>query len=467
MDVRVKFLGGAQTVTGSKYLLEINDYKLLVDCGLFQGLKDLRLRNRDPLPVDPSSIDSIILTHAHLDHSGYLPRLFKDGYDGDVHCTAPTVDLVELLLKDSAKIQEEEAEFARRKGFSIHKNPEPLYNQKDVELVIPRLSGHSYHEEVSIAENISCSFYNAGHILGAAIVVITISGNSQTKKIVFSGDLGRIHDPILHPPESVSEADILFIESTYGSREHNEETPESEIVQIINDTIQRKGCLLIPAFSVGRTQNILMILKHLLSKNSIPDIPVYMDSPMAIRATDLYRKYVSYHKLSTSEIEGDDSFISLRKNLKIIRSHEDSKALNELKGPAIIISASGMMTGGRILHHMYNRLGNKQDAILIVGYQALGTRGRRILDGEDSVRIFGQDVEIKCKIHFADGMSAHADQSELLDWCKGFKDKPKYTFCIHGDNDGPTTLASKLKTEFGWNAEVPDYLESFHLFQSI
>jgi metallo-beta-lactamase family protein len=467
MDVRVKFLGGAGTVTGSKYLLEIDDFRLLVDCGLFQGLKELRLRNREPIPIDPSQIDAVVLTHAHLDHCGYLPKLFKDGFDGPVYCTVPTVDLVKLILRDSAKLQEEEAEFARKKGYSKHANPQPLYEQKDVEAVLPKLRGHSYHVQVRITENIECSFYNAGHILGASIVKLTITGISQTKTIVFSGDLGRTSDPILFAPESPGNADILFIESTYGSREHNEVTSESEIQRYLTETFDRGGSLLIPAFSVGRTQNILMILKNLLMKKAIPEIPIFMDSPMAIRATDLYRRYVSYHKLTEQEIEGEDSFISLRRNLRIIRTHQESKAINNHLGPAVIISASGMMTGGRVLHHLYNRLQNPNDSVLIVGYQAEGTRGRRLLDGEPSLKIFGVDVPVKSRIYFAEGMSAHADQSELLDWCQLIKERPKMTFCIHGDKDGPSELAKMIKSRFGWNSIVPEYLESVQLFRSI
>jgi len=467
MDVRVKFLGGAGTVTGSKYLLEIDEYRLLVDCGLFQGLKQLRLRNREPLPINPAEIDAVVLTHAHLDHCGYLPKLFKEGFDGPVYCTVPTVELVKLILRDSAKLQEEEAEFARKKGYSKHSNPQPLYEQKDVEAVIPRLQGHSYHEQVKINDSIECSFFNAGHILGASIVKLTIKGNSQTKTIVFSGDLGRTADPILYPPEGPGQTDILFIESTYGSRKHNEVTPESEFQRFLLETFERKGSLLIPAFSVGRTQNILMILRNLLMRKAIPNIPIFMDSPMAIRATDLYRRFVSYHKLSEQEIEGEDSFVSLRKNLKIVRSHQESKAINSHAGPSVIISASGMMTGGRVLHHLYNRLHNKNDAILVVGYQAEGTRGRRLLDGEETLRIFGIDVKVKSKVYFAEGMSAHADQSELLEWCTKIEGRPKLTFCIHGDKDGPAVLAGKVKAQFGWNTVVPGYLESVQLFRNI
>ncbi|WP_026210879.1 MBL fold metallo-hydrolase RNA specificity domain-containing protein [Flexithrix dorotheae] len=467
MDIRVKFLGGAKTVTGSKYLLEIDDYKLLIDCGLFQGLKELRKRNWDNFPIDPAEVDAIILTHAHLDHSGYLPKLFKEGYDGPVFCTTASGELLEILLKDSAKLQEEEANYAKKKGYSKHKDPKPLYDTKDVLKVLPKVKGLDFKEEVKINELITFRFQNAGHILGAAIVEVFIQGENQRKKIVFSGDLGRFNDPILYAPEIIEEADILFVESTYGNRNNPMVNPKQNLADAINAACERNGCVLIPAFAIGRTQTLLMYIKDLYASGEIPEIPVFMDSPMAITATSIYSHHTKYHKIEDDALENNESFIKLSKHLNIVQSHEGSVALNYIQKNAIIISASGMMTGGRVLHHLYNRLPRKNDSLLLVGYQAEGTRGRRIVDGEEEIKIFGQMVKVNCKIEFIDGLSAHADQEELLQWLKGFKKHPKLTFVIHGEEKSAQTLATILHQEFNWNTKVPDYMESVVLFKGI
>ena len=466
MNVRVKFLGGAQSVTGSKYLLEIDDFKLLIDCGLFQGL-NVKSRNWEKFPIKASEIDAVILTHAHLDHSGYLPRLFKEGYTGPVYCTKPTGELLELLLTDSAKLQEEELQFAKRKGYSIHKNPSALYDIFDVEKVLPALRGYYYGTLIKIAPSIKIKFSNASHILGAAIVEIFLEGSLQKKSIVFSGDLGRYNDPLLYPPETIRKADILFIESTYGDRKNPVISPEDDIANVINTAIKRKGCVLIPAFSIGRTQNVLFYIRELYRKNKIPQVPLYMDSPMAISATKLYGQNYDFHKISLNELQSSESFLQLSNSLKIINSHQASIGLNDIKSNAIIVSASGMMNGGRILHHLYNRLPRKNDTLLLVGFQAEGTRGRRIADGSEAVKIFGQDVPIKCHVEKIDGLSAHADQTELLQWLENFEKSPKYTFIVHGEEDASNTFASIIKSQKGWNAIVPKYLESFELFQNI
>ncbi len=467
MNVRLKVLGGGKSVTGSKYLLEIGDFKLLVDCGLFQGVKELRRRNWDNFPVDPKDINAVVLTHAHLDHTGYLPRLFKEGYNGPVYCTEATADLAELLLLDSAKLMEEEANFARKKGYSRHENPEPLYTQDDVKKVIPKLKSYFFHKEFKINHNITVKFSYAGHILGAAIVEIVIQGDTQTKKIVFSGDLGREQDPILEEPELIRSADVVFVESTYGSRKIRNESPIEEIADIINTTFDSGGCVVIPAFAVGRTQNLLYVLKELLDKKMIPDVPIFMDSPMAIRATVLYRKYQHYHKLSEDFVESDNSFLSLSRNLNIIQSHQGSVELNTIREGAIIISASGMMTGGRILHHLYHRLPRENDTLMIVGYQAEGTRGRRLYDGELFIRIFGQFVPVNARVEHIDRLSAHADQDGLMHWLRGFQQKPKMSFVIHGEEGGANVLADLMREEFGWNVNVPGYLSTYILFDGI
>lgn len=467
MNVRVRILGGAGTVTGSKFLLDVDGFKILVDCGLFQGLKPLRLLNWDDFPIPPEELDALVLTHAHLDHSGYLPRLFKKGYDGPVYCTRGTADLLTILLRDSAKLQEEEAEYAKKKGYSKHQNPLPLYDSEDAELVFPRLEPMAFHEEVAIEKRIMLKYFNAGHILGAGIVELTLHGARHKKKIVFSGDLGRYNDPVLFDPEPVSEADVLFVESTYGDRDSLGINVQSELGEAINRGLDRGGCVMIPAFAVGRSQMILYYLNELMRNGDIPRVPVYMDSPMAIAATKMYVDNDEDHKISADEILSDGGFLTLHDQLKIIRSHNESAALNEIKGRCIILSASGMMTGGRILHHLYHRLPRTEDSLLIVGYQPEGTRGRKILNGDETVRIFGQEVPVRCRVEQVDGLSAHADRKELMKWMGQFKEAPKQCFVVHGELHASNALRTTIEHDLKWNAVVPEYLESFVLFEGI
>lgn len=466
MNVRVKFFGAAGAVTGSKYLLEIDDYKLLVDCGLFQGVKELRLLNWEPFPIDPKEIDAVVLTHAHIDHSGYLPRLVREGFKGKIYCTSPTLDLVKLLLKDSAKLQEEEAAFARKKKYSKHENPQPLYDTKDVEKLLPMLHPAEFEKTLTIDPRIQLNYRMAGHILGAGIVELELSGSYQSKKIVFSGDLGRSKDPVLYPPAEMAKADILFIESTYGDRENPMVDTLDKFEEIIHRSIERKGVLLIPAFAVGRTQLLTYYMKVLLEKNSIPDIPVYIDSPMAINATDLYREHHDFHKF-TSYNNNSYSPIFDYPGIRYIQDQEESVKLNLIKKDAIIISASGMCTGGRIMHHLYRRLQNENDTIMFVGYQAESTRGRRILDGEPTVKMFGYEVPVKCQVEQIDGLSAHADRSELIHWLNNFNDKPKRTYVVHGEQKSSEALASYIQHDLGWNVTVPELKQSEELFNNI
>lgn len=466
MDVKVKFLGGAKSVTGSRYLLEIGSLKVLVDCGLFQGPKELRLRNWDEFPIDPSSIDLTLLTHAHIDHTGYLPRLVKQGFGGRIIATEPTVDLVKILLRDSAKLQEEEAAYAQKKGYSKHAKPEPLYTIEDAEKVFPLLEPIAFEEETGLNPQMTVTAYNAGHILGAAILKLKIKGDQQEKIMVFSGDLGRYHDPILNPPANIPFADILFIESTYGNRKNEAVAVEEQLALHIRTTYRNGGVSLIPSFAVGRTQLVLYYLHRLQQKGKIPNIPIYVDSPMAIDVTELYKSYSHYHRLGpTLEDKGTNPYSHSR--LHYYQSQEASISLNAIKGDAIIISASGMATGGRILHHLYNRLPNENDSIIFVGYQAEGTRGRRLLDGEKTIRMYGIDVQVKASVHYVDGLSAHADQTELLEWADAFTTKPKRAFIVHGEPEASEALATRLHEGLGWNPIVPEYLESFELFSGI
>ena len=466
MNVRARFLGAAGSVTGSRHYLEIDDFRLLVDCGLFQGLKELRLLNWEPFPIDPAEIDAIVITHAHIDHTGYLPKLVKEGFEGPVYCTEATMELMKIMLLDSAKLQEEEARWAKKKGYSKHKDPKALYSAEDAEMVFQLIKITSYDSELNIHPKIGVKFRNAGHILGASSVELTLHGDHQIKKIVFSGDLGRSEDPMLYPPEPVSNADILFIESTYGDRDNPINHPMDEFAEIINRAMEREGCLLIPAFSVGRTQLLMYYMKTLIEKGAIPDIPVYVDSPMAISVTKLHKKFFDYHKLDDFDVTNHHSVFDY-KNIQYRRSQEESIQLNFVKKNAIIISASGMCTGGRIIHHLYNRLQNKNDTVLFVGYQAEGTRGRRLLDGEEKIKMFGYEIPVVCHIEKIEGLSAHADRSELLGWLKHFNDHPKNTFIVHGELKSSESFAETIRKEFGWNVTVPKYKEAIELFRGI
>jgi metallo-beta-lactamase family protein len=465
MDVNVKFLGATGTVTGSRFLLDIGKFRLLFDCGLFQGVKELRLRNWEPFPVAADSIDAIVISHAHIDHTGYLPKLIKEGFNGPIYCTRPTADLMELMLLDSAKLQEEEASFANAKGYSKHAPAEPLYKTQDAESVFPLLKKYNFEETIKISDNIDIIYKNAGHLLGAAITELHIKGDNQNKKIVFSGDLGRNHDVMLRPPTPIEQADILFIESTYGNKNNPALDPAADLERIVKDTFSRKGVVLIPAFAVGRTQALLYYLHQLMEHDRIPDVPVYIDSPMAISATYLYYRYPEYHKVKFNQTEFARK---LETNmLMFVKTSKHSKSLNEIKSNAIIISSSGMMTGGRILHHLYNRLPNPQDTVVVAGYQAEGTRGRKLVDKEPTIRIFGQDVPVNCKIENMTSLSGHADKEELFDWMKNFRHSPKMVFTVHGEKNHLDAYNKAIRERLGWNVLQPAYLETVNLFKGI
>ncbi|WP_026966841.1 MBL fold metallo-hydrolase RNA specificity domain-containing protein [Algoriphagus terrigena] len=466
MNVTAKFLGGAGAVTGSKYLIELGDFEFLVDCGLFQGPKEWRERNWDDFPTALAQLEAVVLTHAHLDHIGYLPKLVKQGYSGPIYCTEATAELAKILLLDSGKLQEEEAEFARKKGYSRHEIPQPLYTMEDAEAVFPLLVPQAFDKPVSIHPGVDLTYFHAGHILGAAIVKIVFKGDSQTKKLIFSGDIGRFNDPLLFPPTLIPKADILWIESTYGDRNSPPGKPEDELALAIRETFDRGGLVVIPAFAVGRTQLLLYHLYMLMEKGKIPKTRVYLDSPMAIEATKLYLDFHMDHRLSAMLEDGQEHAFN-HPQLHYVQKQEQSMALNEFHGRAIIISASGMATGGRVLHHLFHRVPDERNGVIIVGYQAEGTRGRRLLDGEPTLKIYGTEVPVKAKIYHIEGLSAHADQSELMAWAEGFTDNPKRVFVVHGEKESAEALAFKLKDELGWNTVIPQYLESFVLFEGI
>ncbi|HET7179637.1 MAG TPA: MBL fold metallo-hydrolase [Chryseosolibacter sp.] len=465
MNVKVKFLGAAETVTGSRFLLDIGDFRVLFDCGLFQGLKQLRLRNWDDFPVEPSSIHAVVISHAHLDHSGYLPRLVREGFSGPIYCTPPTFDLMKILLLDSAHLQEEEATYAHSKGYSRHADPQPLYSTADAERVFPLIKRLPMQQRLAIHERVDILFEEAGHLLGAAITSLFIRGERHEKKIVFSGDLGRSNDMMLRAPAVIREADVLFVESTYGDKDNPPTDAASDLAHVVNEAFAAGGVLLIPAFAIGRTQLLLYHFHHLMKEGRIPDVPVYIDSPMAISATYLYYNYPRYHKVEFNERAFAEE---LETNMLVfVKSSAHSRELNTIKSRAIIISSSGMMTGGRILHHMYHRLKNKHDTLLITGYQAEGTRGRSIVDGEPAIKIFGEMVPVNCNVVNAKYFSGHADRRELFEWLGTFSRKPKITFVVHGEMPGLDNYAANIRRDLGWNVMKPPYLESVSLFEGL
>lgn len=461
----MKFLGGAKSVTGSRYLIDIDGFSFLFDCGLFQGLKELRLRNWDKFPVDPAKIDAVVISHAHIDHTGYLPKLIKDGFTGPIYCTPPTADLMEIMLLDSAKLQQEEAAYARKKGFSKHSNPLALYTEDDARIAFRMFKKVGYKTKFKIHDRVEIVYHDAGHLLGSAITEVFIRGDNQIKKIVFSGDIGRYQQDMLLAPAAIEQADVLFIESTYGTKDNPFDDPEDDLTRIVNETFERDGVLVIPAFAVGRTQSLLFYLRKLMKEDKIPDVPVYVDSPMAISTTYLFYKHPSYHKIETTR---EELARDMETNMLVfVKSPEHSKSLNEIKSSVIIISSSGMMTGGRILHHMFHRLSNKQDTFLVAGYQAEGTRGRSLLEKDPTIRIFGEEVQVNCKVEYISSMSGHADRGELFQWMSHFKKKPKLTFCVHGEGEEQEKYAQAIRDTLQWNVMVPAYLESVTLFRGI
>ena len=462
----LRFLGAARTVTGSKILLSAGGTRVLVDCGLFQGLKELRLRNWDDLPVDPRSIDHVVLTHAHIDHTGYLPRLVAQGFQGTVWTTPGTRDLADLMLKDSAHLQEEEAEYANRKGYSKHKPALPLYRVVDAERALTRFRAVDFAQATQLSDSVTMTFHRAGHILGSAIVELVVRrGDGETRRIVFSGDLGRYDSFLMKDPERVPEgADYLVVESTYGNREHEDVDPGAFFAEHLHAIARSRGVLLVPAFAVGRTQEVLLLLKQGMAKGTMPRVPVHLDSPMAIDATTIYCRYTGEQRAEHLHPQGKPCSFFFGE-LEIHSTVEDSKRLGRLDGPRVIISASGMATGGRILHHLRNRLPDPRNVVVFVGFQAPGTRGRTLVDGKDTVRMFGEEIPVKAKIAKIDALSAHADRSELLRWTATAGAKaPRRTFLVHGEPEAAEALARVHREERGWDAHVPDHLERATLF---
>ena len=451
--MKLTFAGAAGTVTGSRHILETEDRRLLLDCGLFQGFKQLRLRNWADFPVSPHRIDGVVLSHAHLDHSGYLPALVRDGFGGPIFATEATFALCQVLLKDSAHLQEEEARFANRHGFSKHTPAEPLYTVEDAERALRQFSVVDFGRGFEIGSGLKCVLRPAGHLLGAASITLS----RRRRSLVFSGDLGRPNDSLMRPPARIASADTLIVESTYGDRTHPVDDGEAIIGRVIRETAARGGTVLIPSFAVGRAQTVLLALWNLKRRGEIPDLPVFLDSPMATDATTLYRKFRTLHRLTVAQCRG------MCQVARIINSPEESKALANLRMPAVIIAASGMATGGRVLHHLKLIAPDPRNHVLFVGFQAGGTRGARLVAGEREVKIHGDWFEVRAPVTQIDSYSAHADADEILGWLARFGRAPSKVYVCHGEPEAADRLRARIERELGWSARVPEHMESVEI----
>lgn len=460
--MKLTFLGATETVTGSKFLLEAGGRRVLIDCGLFQGLKELRLRNWSAPPIDPATVDDIVLTHAHIDHTGYLPRFMRQGFSGRVFGTPATLDLCNILLPDSGHLQEEEAKFRNRHGYSKHKPALPLYTEQDAEEVLKLLKPAGYGVRHALSRSLSFELFPAGHILGSSF--IRFSDGQRT--VLFTGDIGRYDTPIIRDPSAISSADYLVMESTYGNRSHDDHDGESgkeKLRKIVVDTSNRGGTVLIPSFAVGRAQEILFILRELEDEGRIPVLPVYVDSPMAVNAMSVYLKHVDEHDSEMKQIQRGGAALSTER-LSLVRSVEESKRINAHRFPSIIISANGMATGGRILHHLIDRVTDERNSVVFVGFQAAGTRGRLLSEGAKTIRIFGNDYPVRAAIHVLHGFSAHGDFTEMIRWLHGFESAPRKTFLVHGEPNALAAMSEHIHNNFqGWSVEIPKYLDTFEL----
>lgn len=448
--MRLTFAGAAGTVTGSRHVLDTGQRRILLDCGLFQGFKQLRLRNWAKFPVSPRRIDAVLLSHAHLDHSGYLPALVRDGFRGPIYATEATFELCEILLKDSAHLQEDEARFANRHGFSKHAPAEPLYTMADAERALRQFRVVDFGVEFDVGDALKAQLRPAGHLLGAASITL----RRRRRSLVFSGDLGRPHDTLMRAPEPVDGADTLIVESTYGNRTHPKDDGETVLRDVIRETAARGGTVLIPSFAVGRAQTIMLAIWRLKQRGEIPDLPVFLDSPMATDATALYRKHRALHRLTVEQCRG------MCKVARIVNSVEESKALANLRMPAVIIAASGMATGGRVLHHLKLIAPDPRNHIVFVGFQAGGTRGAHLVAGERTVKVHGEWIDVRAPVSQIDSYSAHADGDEIMAWLAAMRAAPSQVYVCHGEQEAADRLRQRIEEQLGWTVRVPEHLES-------
>ncbi|MBM3751714.1 MAG: MBL fold metallo-hydrolase [Acidimicrobiia bacterium] len=451
--MKLTFLGAARTVTGSKHLLDAGGVRVLVDCGMFQGLKSLRERNWEPFPVPPRSIDVVVLTHAHLDHCGMLPRLVAQGFTGRIFCTGGTQELARIVMEDAARLQEEDAERANRKGYTKHKPALALFTENDAARAILQLQPVGYDRPVPIAPGVELEFLNAGHLLGSAYARITVA--SEGKTVLFGGDLGRHGRPVLPDPVPPPDADVVLVESTYGDRAHDPDDDGVKLAQIISETIAKKGKVVIPAFALGRVEELLYWVRRLEERKAIPEVPVYVDSPMAVEVLAEYRDRL--HELD----EGLRNFMTAR--LRVISTIAESRKVQEDDRPSIIISSSGMATGGRVLHHLRRLLPDERNTVLFAGYQAEGTRGRLLKDGATMTRIHGEEVPVRARIETIDSISAHADRHEVMRWLKSFKKAPSLLCLVHGEPGPMDALKATVESELKWTVKTPGHRESIEI----
>ena len=461
----IQFLGAAGTVTGSKYLVRLgNDKELLVDCGLFQGAKEWRERNWQPLPVNSKNIEHLVLTHAHLDHVGWVPRLYAEGFRGPVICTQATQDLAKVVLPDSGHLQEEEAAFANKKGFSKHKVAMPLYTLKQAQECLSLFTPRPFHEDFKVGDDVTCRFLHAGHILGSGFIEMHV----QRKKILWSGDLGRLRtspeeqteDPI---PEHVLDADYLVLESTYGNRLHSKEDPRPKLAEILHHAHDVRGSVVIPAFAVERTEKLMCMIKKLMETGKAPKMPVFVDSPMAIEAVKIFTKHNEEYDPATRRLIAQYGGPETWPEFHFCKTREESMAINSVKEPHVIISASGMLTGGRVLHHLERRVSDPNATVLFVGFQAPGSRGQLMESGRPTIRFFGQELPVRCRIEVLDQFSDHADYEEILTWLRNFKRPPTRTFLVHGEPAGAQALQQRIVETFKWDVHIAQYLETVNL----
>ena len=461
MKIRLRFLGAAENVTGSRSLIEADGHRYLVDCGMHQE-RDLRGRDWDPFPVEPSSIDAVLITHAHLDHCGYLPKLVREGFTGPVYCTPATAAIMKISLLDSANLQESDAENKRRRHVREGRkgpHPEvPLYTVQDAENCFPQLHPIVYKETLQLSEGVSAVFYDAGHILGSAMIAVDVQLNDEKRRIIFTGDIGRWDRPIVKNPTTFEQADYVVMESTYGNRTHADvEDVDNQLEQVVNATVKARGNILVPSFAIERAQEMLYHMRELLAADRIPHILVFLDSPMAIKVTEVFRNHPElYDKEARDILEKSGSPFDFS-GLVAVSSVDQSKALNYLGGSAMIIAGSGMVTGGRIKHHLVNNISRPEATVLFVGYQAVGTLGRIIVEGAEEVRIFGEKYPVRARIEQIHGFSAHADQNELLRWLSTIKNTPRKVFIIHGEKEASEAFARLLAEKHNWDASIPGY----------
>lgn len=462
MSLSIGFHGAAGTVTGSKYLVHADNTAILVDCGMFQGIKPLRELNWLPTPFRPTAPEAVLLTHAHIDHTGWLPKLVKEGYRGPVYCTPATAEMVRILLLDSAKLQEEDAEYANRKGFSKHKPALPLYTSKDVERALALIKPVPYRTPLNVANNVTARFLNVGHILGSAMIELDCSTSEGAAKLVFSGDVGRFGMPLHSDPDPLPECDVLVLESTYGDRSHDAEPIEDQMEAAFNPVIKRGGTILIPSFAVARAQLVALILRTLIHDGRMKDIPIHVDSPMASDVTAIYNRYLTSESLD-QDIPNTTSKTLFPTNVRFHRSTAESIELNSMSGPRIIISSSGMLSGGRVLHHLRRLAGDPKNLIALVGYQAIGTRGRDLVDGKRTIRVHGQDVVVSAQVVDLHGLSAHADRDELFEWIEAQPKRPRAIFLTHGDPKPREAMRAELYKRLEIVGLLPELNQEYDL----